>query len=273
MNDLDIIRKSKQVKSANYFKNKIQLLISKLEGNGTADFISVDEVKEELDFIYDELDTFLNNTNNILYLYKCEIIDIVNEMNSEINWWKAQERPKEIERKLYVEKCTSKLNSMFRKQPLLTDNEITSKIGDYDYLYEKYNIFIELLEWINEQGIAVIPDRILFSAFLGINIDDYQRFLNYTDRNIQSIFRSIEEYIITSKMNAGEIGSRNNNAIKTNLSYEKVGNNLTPKDNPQNNTTNNVLITNNDILNRMRNLGYQAPKHNIGYDSEIIDND
>ena len=165
------------------------------------------------------------------------------------------------------------MNSMFRKQPLLTDNEITEKIGDYDYLQKKYNIFIELLEWINEQGIAVIPDRILFSAFLGININDYQRFLNYTDRNIQSIFRSIEEYIITSKMNAGEIGSRNNNAIKTNLSYEKVGNNLTPKDNPQNNTTNNVLITNNDILNRMRNLGYQAPKHNIGYDHEIIDND
>ena len=236
--------------------------------------IDIFTVEDELDKILNELEEHLSYCeSDILYLYKCEIIDIVNEMNSEINWWKAQERPKEIERKFYVEKCTSKLNSMFRKQPLLTDNEITEKIGDYDYLQKKYNIFIELLEWINEQGIAVIPDRILFSAFLGININDYQRFLNYTDRNIQSIFRSIEEYIITSKMNAGEIGSRNNNAIKTNLSYEKVGNNLTPKDNPQNNTTNNVLITNNDILNRMRNLGYQAPKHNIGYDHEIIDND
>lgn len=263
--------RSRNYKSVKYFEYKIKLLKSELESKPRIDIFTIED---ELDKILTELEEHLSNSkDNILYLYKCEIIDIVNEMNSEINWWKAQERPKEIERKLYVEKCTSKLNSMFRKQPLLSDDEITSKIGNYDYLYEKYNIFIELLEWINEQGIAVIPDRILFSAFLGINIDDYQRFLNYTDRNIQSIFRSIEEYIITSKMNAGEIGSRNNNAIKTNLSYEKVGNNLTPKDNPQNNTTNNVLITNNDILNRIRNLGYQAPKRNIGYDSEIIDND
>lgn len=275
MEYLDIVKKSKQVKSAKYFKQQLHLIISKLNGGGRTDYISIEELTEELSFIYDDIESYLEDINkDILYLYKSELIDIIHEMNDEINWWKSQERPKEIDRKMYVEKCTSKLNTVFRRQPLLTEDEVTEKIANYDYLNKKYQIFIELLEWINEKGIAVIPDRLLFSAYLGISVNDYQRFLNYQqDKRIQAIFRSIEEYIITSKMNAGEIGSRNNNAIKTNLSYEKVGNNLTPKDNPQNNTTNNLLITNQDIVNKMRKLGYQGQQKNQNVEYEIIDNE
>lgn len=264
--------KSVSIRTARYFKTELEDCIKDLEAKPRIDIFVIED---ELNRIINGLNDFLNRCNSdILYLYKVEVFDIIADMNAEINWWKAQERPKEIDRKMYVEQCTSKLNTVFRRQPLLTEDEVTEKIGNYNYLNEKYQIFIELLEWINEKGIAVIPDRLLFSAYLGISVNDYQRFLNYQqDKRIQAIFRSIEEYIITSKMNAGEIGSRNNNAIKTNLSYEKVGNNLTPKDNPQNNTTNNLLITNQDIVNKMRKLGYQGQQKNQNVEYEIIDNE
>ena len=118
-------------------------------------------------------------------------------------------------------------------------------------------LIIAHLDYINDNGINIIPDRMLFCAYLGISTDQYQHFLGSIDENIKAIFNSIEEWIITSKMNSSVIGTRNNQAIKVNLSYDKVGNGLRPNDNAPINF-NTALVTNEDIMKKMLANGYDG---------------
>ena len=101
-----------------------------------------------------------------------------------------------------------------------------------------------------------------------ISVDTYVDFLSFFENEkVQNVFKKVEEFIITLRLNAGENGTRNSSAIKTNVSYDKVGNNLTPKDSSNVKTTNNLIVTNEDIFNKMRALGF------TGKPKDYIDND
>lgn len=222
-------------------------IITKNEKNDDIEFIET--IKNKL------LDINNNYENNELSYYIDAVDPIIQQRQHEISVNNYRDRPIKLDLKEYVSKIVSKLNYLFRLEKTLNKEEAIELYSNIDYLEKKYRLFLELIDYINQEGINIIPDRILFCAYLRINTDQYLYFLNSPNIGIQNIFNSIEELIITSKMNAGELGTRNNTAIKVNLSYDKVGNSIKPNDIPP--IINNAILTSDDIVRKMVKNGYK----------------
>lgn len=215
---------------------------------------------DDINFLKD----VIMDLNNLAYDYENEdlqyyidnISEIIVQQDKEIALNEERDKPVKLNLKIYVSRMITKLNYLFRQTKILSKEEAINLYNDFDYLNKKYNTFLKLIDYINGHNIDLIPDRILFSAYLRINVDQYQYFLTSSpNSDVRNIFNSIEEFIITTKMNASELGTRNNQAIKTNLSYDKVGNSIKPNDVPQ--ITNNTLsLTYEDVLKKMIGNGY-----------------
>lgn len=259
---------NKTIKSLEYFVNKLKAFLFA----HSEDYIMKSEIDEFASEIINETNMYINQLySNELLLYKTELINIAKEKENEIIANDVREKPKVLDFKPYYERATNKLISIANRKVPFTSEEAMNKYSDIDYLESKYKEFIELIEWCNNNGLSVIPDRIMFCSYMQITLDTYTNFLNSTDEKIQNIFKAIENYIISLRLNAGEIGTRNSGAIKTNVSYDKVGNSLSPKDSGQ--TINkNLIITNEDIFNKMRALGFDNNDFNKRKnDSDVID--
>lgn len=265
---ITILEDSDIIRSLEYFKNKLKDFVNYSDKN-----ISYDDIYEFTKNLYVEIEQYLNRLySSDILIYKSELIDIINDMIQEQDKYINMDKPIIIDKKIYYERAVNKLMAMFSKNGIPYSSEEANEIyGNIKYLERKYNTFIELIDWVNQNGLSVCPDRIMFCAYMRITIDQYQDFLKYTnDEKIGNVFKSIENYIITLRLNAGEIGTRNSSAIKTNVSYDKVGNNLSPKDSGQ--TINkNLIITNEDIFNKMRKLGFSNDFEQRKTDSSVID--
>lgn len=253
--DLEIQQDDYQeIKNLKYFMQKINTFYNSIKG----DFILVDEFKNFLENLNEEVNIYINSIyDNDILLYKSELSNIVYNMNVKIEANEQRVKPIKLDLSPYYEQATIKLISMFNKNgSLLTNDEARSKYSDIDFLEQKYKSFVELIEWCNTQGLSIIPDRIMVCSYLRITLEIYEEFLNSNaNEKIQNIFKSIENYIISLRLNAGEMGTRNSGAIKTNVSYDLVGNSLKPNDNAIK-TNNNLIITNEDIIQKMKKLGF-----------------
>lgn len=253
--DLEIQQDDYQeVKNLKYFMQKINTFYNSIKG----DFILVDEFKNFLENLNEEVNIYINSIyDNDILLYKSELSDIVYNMKVKIEANEQRAKPIKLDLSPYYEQATIKLISMFNKNgSLLTNDEARSKYNDIEFLEKKYKSFVDLIEWCNTQELSIIPDRIMVCSYLRITLEIYEEFLNSNaNEKIQNIFKSIENYIISLRLNAGEMGTRNSGAIKTNVSYDLVGNSLKPNDNAIK-TNNNLIITNEDIIQKMRKLGF-----------------
>lgn len=253
--DLEIQQNDYQeVKNLKYFMQKINTFYNSVKG----DFILIDEFKNFLENLNEEVSIYINSIyDNDILLYKSELSDIVYNMKVKIEANEQRAKPIKLDLSPYYEQATIKLISMFNKNgSLLTNDEARSKYNDIEFLEKKYKSFVDLIEWCNTQELSIIPDRIMVCSYLRITLEIYEEFLNSNaNEKIQNIFKSIENYIISLRLNAGEMGTRNSGAIKTNVSYDLVGNSLKPNDNAIK-TNNNLIITNEDIIQKMRKLGF-----------------
>ena len=256
------------IKSLKYFTN----LLNKFLQTHSEDYILKTELCDFAEHLENDINTYIYKLyNDELLIYQSELIGLIADMKIHETNCLCREKPITPNLKPYYEKATSKILSVFNRNIPYTSEEARNKYSDIDCLERKYKIFIEFIEWCNENGLSVIPDRIMFCAYMQINLDTYQEFLTSgNNEKIQSVFQAIENYIISLRLSAGEIGTRNSNAIKTNVSYDKVGNSLSPKDNGQ--TINkNLIITNEDIFNKMRALGFNSDLEKRKKESDIID--
>lgn len=253
--DLEIQQNDYQeVKNLKYFMQKINTFYNSVKG----DFILIDEFKNFLENLNEEVSIYINSIyDNDILLYKSELSDIVYNMKVKIEANEQRAKPIKLDLSPYYEQATIKLISMFNKNgSLLTNDEARSKYNDIEFLEKKYKSFVDLIEWCNTQELSIIPDRIMICSYLRITLEIYEEFLNSNaNEKIQNIFKSIENYIISLRLNAGEMGTRNSSAIKTNVSYDLVGNSLKPNDNAIK-TNNNLIITNEDIIQKMKKLGF-----------------
>ena len=253
--DLEIQQNDYQeVKNLKYFMQKINTFYNSVKG----DFILMDEFKNFLENLNEEVSIYINSIyDNDILLYKSELSDIVYNMKVKIEANEQRAKPIKLDLSPYYEQATIKLISMFNKNgSLLTNDEARSKYNDIEFLEKKYKSFVDLIEWCNTQELSIIPDRIMICSYLRITLEIYEEFLNSNaNEKIQNIFKSIENYIISLRLNAGEMGTRNSSAIKTNVSYDLVGNSLKPNDNAIK-TNNNLIITNEDIIQKMKKLGF-----------------
>lgn len=192
------------VKNFNYFKNKLKKFLANNFSENKALTVSERELKDNLEKMIVEIDEHLyKNKNDILYQYKSAFISIIDELEEEINFNKSQDKPLKTDYKIYNEKAYSKLNYIFRKQDILTLSQAEIKYNDYQILNEKYNIFLELINWLNDNKLSIIPEKTLFSAFLGISVETYNDLLlNSKNEQVRLLLKNIDEYFTTNQFGA-----------------------------------------------------------------------
>ena len=196
--------KEKEIKDLEYFRKKLKSFL-KVYNNDNIITIRDKETCDNLAKMIEEIDKHLDRViKDELYCYKKEFIGIINELDNEITFNKMQEKPIKTDVKPFNERAYSKLNYLFRKNKLLSDEE--AKImydNDSDTLYNKYEIFLELINWLNDNGLAIIPEKTLFSAYLGISVETYNTLLNYSSNNeVRNVFKNIDEYFTTNQFGA-----------------------------------------------------------------------
>lgn len=243
INNLEVlIENTKKLK-----KQEIIDEIVKLYNQVKNDFLNIDNDIQE-----NQENEFLEELN----FYKEKLQSLINKQNEEIASSRYSEKPVKVDLRRYTELIVSKLNILFRQREIVSQSKSETLCTNVVYLENKYRLFIALIEWINDNGISVLIDRMLFCSFLNISTEAYDNFLNSNDETIQTIFASIENMYISQKLNASEIGTRNSSAIRTNLSYSKVGAGLTPKDNGNDISNLNKVLTVSEIIRKAQALGY-----------------
>lgn len=192
------------VKNFNYFKNKLKKFLNNNFSENKALTVSERELKDNLEKMIVEIDEHLyKNKNDILYQYKSAFISIIDELEEEIEFNRSQDKPLKTDYKIYNEKAYSKLNYIFRKQDILTLSQAEIKYNDYQILNEKYNIFLELINWLNDNKLSIIPEKTLFSAFLGISVETYNDLLlNSKNEQVRLLLKNIDEYFTTNQFGA-----------------------------------------------------------------------
>lgn len=192
------------VKNFNYFKNKLKRFLNNNFSENKALTVSEREIKDNLEKMIVEIDEHLTkNKNDILYQYKSAFISIIDELEEEINFNKSQDKPLKTDFKIFNERAYSKLNYIFRKQDTLTLSQAEIKYNDYQILNEKYNIFLELINWLNDNKLSIIPEKTLFSAFLGISVETYNDLLsNSKNEQVRLLLKNIDEYFTTNQFGA-----------------------------------------------------------------------
>ena len=64
-------------------------------------------------------------------------------------------------------------------------------------------MFLDLINWLNDNGLSIIPEKTLFSAYLGISVDTYNFLLkNASDSRVRNLFLNIDEYFTTTQFGA-----------------------------------------------------------------------
>lgn len=256
------------------YLNNLEVLIensSKLKKQEIID--EVYKLYEQIKSDFFSIDIPSNNINDDVIItpadyeelefYKQELRKIIDERENEIEQNKSRLKPMNIDLKPYTERIVSKLNILFRKKQIVLQSQAESLCLNNIYLEKRYHTFISLIEWINDNGISILIDRMLFCSYLNISADAYDNFLNSNDETIKSIFQSIENMYISQKLNASEIGTRNSTAIRTNLSYSKIGAGLTPKDNDNSINNLNKALSIAEIIRKAQSLGYNPNEEKI----------
>lgn len=196
--------KDKEIKDLEYFIKKLKTFLKKYD-NDNIITIRDKETAKDVEKLIDEIETHLNKVKkDDLYNYKKEFIKIINDLDDEIIFNKSQEKPIKTDVKPFNERAYSKLNYLFRKNKLLSDDEAKLLYdNESDTLYTKYEIFLELINWLNDNGLAIIPEKTLFSAYLGISVETYNYLLNYSSNiNVRNVFKNIDEYFTTNQFGA-----------------------------------------------------------------------
>ena len=192
-----------EIKNLEYFKRKLRSFLNSYFVHNIT--LKDKETKENLENLIDEIDNHLKNIKkDKLYNLKSNFMNIINDLESEIRFNKSQEKPIKTDFKPYNEKAYSKLNYLFRKQEFLSEEDGKDLYdNNYEMLFERYELFLELINWLNDNGLSIIPEKTLFSAYLGISVETYNELLRYaSNTKVRSLFKSIDEYFTTNQFGA-----------------------------------------------------------------------
>lgn len=194
---------TEEIKNLEYFKKKLKSFLKKYDDDNIIT-IRDKETRDNLEKMINEIEKHINSVkNDLLYNYKHYFIDLIETLNKEIEFNRNQIKPIRTDFRPYNEKAYSKLNYLFRKDNILSGEEIKNNCDDFEWLQNKCNIFLELINWLNDNKLSIIPEKTLFSAYLGISVDYYNDLLNNaSDIKIRNLLKSIDEYFTTNQFGA-----------------------------------------------------------------------
>lgn len=194
---------TEEIKNLEYFKKKLKSFLKKYDDDNIIT-IRDKETRDNLEKMINEIEKHINSVkNDLLYNYKHYFVDLIETLNKEIEFNRNQIKPIKTDFRPYNEKAYSKLNYLFRKDNILSGEEIKNNCDDFEWLQNKCNIFLELINWLNDNKLSIIPEKTLFSAYLGISVDYYNDLLNNaSDIKIRNLLKSIDEYFTTNQFGA-----------------------------------------------------------------------
>ena len=194
---------TEEIKNLEYFKKKLKSFLKQYDDDNIIT-IRDKETRDNLEKMINEIEKHINSVkNDLLYNYKHYFIDLIETLNQEIEFNRSQIKPIRTDFRPYNEKAYSKLNYLFRKDNILSGEEIKNNCDDFEWLQNKCNIFLELINWLNDNKLSIIPEKTLFSAYLGISVDYYNDLLNNaSDIKIRNLLKSIDEYFTTNQFGA-----------------------------------------------------------------------
>ena len=194
---------TEEIKNLEYFKKKLKSFLKQYDDDNIIT-IRDKETRDNLEKMINEIEKHINSVkNDLLYNYKHYFIDLIETLNKEIEFNRSQIKPIKTDFRPYNEKAYSKLNYLFRKDNILSGEEIKNNCDDFEWLQNKCNIFLELINWLNDNKLSIIPEKTLFSAYLGISVDYYNDLLNNaSDVKIRNLLKSIDEYFTTNQFGA-----------------------------------------------------------------------
>lgn len=194
---------TEEIKNLEYFRKKLKSFLKKYDDDNIIT-IRDKETRDNLEKMIIEIEKHINSVkNDLLYNYKHYFIDLIETLNKEIEFNRSQIKPIRTDFRPYNEKAYSKLNYLFRKDNILSGEEIKNNCDDFEWLQNKCNIFLELINWLNDNKLSIIPEKTLFSAYLGISVDYYNDLLNNaSDIKIRNLLKSIDEYFTTNQFGA-----------------------------------------------------------------------
>lgn len=194
---------TEEIKNLEYFRKKLKSFLKKYDDDNIIT-IRDKETRDNLEKMINEIEKHINSVkNDLLYNYKHYFIDLIEALNKEIEFNRSQIKPIRTDFRPYNEKAYSKLNYLFRKDNILSGEEIKNNCDDFEWLQNKCNIFLELINWLNDNKLSIIPEKTLFSAYLGISVDYYNDLLNNaSDVKIRNLLKSIDEYFTTNQFGA-----------------------------------------------------------------------
>ena len=194
---------TEEIKNLEYFRKKLKSFLKQYDDDNIIT-IRDKETRDNLEKMINEIEKHINSVkNDLLYNYKHYFIDLIETLNKEIEFNRNQIKPIRTDFRPYNEKAYSKLNYLFRKDNILSGEEIKNNCDDFEWLQNKCNIFLELINWLNDNKLSIIPEKTLFSAYLGISVDYYNDLLNNaSDIKIRNLLKSIDEYFTTNQFGA-----------------------------------------------------------------------
>ena len=191
---------NEEIVDSKYIKKKLSALLDKINDKQIKENDVIKVIQETLS----EIDTHLDNIKkDELYQYKINFLPIIDSLKEEITFNKSQAKPIKLDIKPFNERVYSKLNYVFRKNIILKESEMKKLYENVDLINKKYDLFLELINWLNDNGFSIIPEKTLFSAYLGISVETYNDILkNGNVESVRNIFKSIDEYLTTTQFGA-----------------------------------------------------------------------
>lgn len=150
---------TEEIKNLEYFKKKLKSFLKQYDDDNIIT-VHDKETRDNLEKMINEIEKHINSVkNDLLYNYKHYFIDLIETLNKEIEFNRSQIKPIRTDFRPYNEKAYSKLNYLFRKDNILSGEEIKNNCDDFEWLQNKCNIFLELINWLNDNKLSIIPEK------------------------------------------------------------------------------------------------------------------
>lgn len=139
------------------------------------------------------------NKDDVIYQYKNSFYDMIREIK-QLNYDnRFRDKPVAINYKQYNEKAYTKLNYLFRRNKIMSYEVAKNYYQNADMLHDRYVSFIDLITWINDNGLSLICEKVLFSAFLNISVDTYNELLMNANQDVRDVLTNIDEGFTTQQ--------------------------------------------------------------------------
>lgn len=212
---------------------------SKVEKVETIAFEAVDYIKERADMVKSEMKDFLTNLSKEKQL----------QLNAKTLKFEV-DKYKNLDMRIYT-----KINSILRKGYILSFEDVSNRLSAY-VLKQYFDEFIDLIDWINEFNIVLVPTKQLFSAFIGMTANYYNFLLDQSNnQDIINTMKYVDDYILDMNFISAQNGVSVTKPTMSRAKIKDFGHNL--KENNQieiNNNTLNVSMTQQELTTRLSSI-------------------